>query len=41
MFYKYDSNLYKYVKIIPENIFELLDFIVLSYLIITDGNINF
>jgi LAGLIDADG DNA endonuclease family len=40
MFYKYDSNLDKYVKIVPENILEFLDPIVLSYLIMTDGNFD-
>lgn len=40
MFYKYDSNLHKYIKIVPENILEFLDPIVLSYLIMTDGNFD-
>lgn len=40
MFYKYDLNLHKYVKIVPENILEFLDPIVLAYLIMTDGNFN-
>jgi hypothetical protein len=40
MFYKYNSDLLKYVKIVPINILELLDPIVLSYLIMTDGNFD-
>ena len=40
MFYKYNSDLHKYVKIVPENILEFLDPIALSYLIMTDGNFD-
>ena len=40
MFYKYDSNFHKNIKIIPENVLEFLDPIVLSYLIMTDGNFD-
>jgi hypothetical protein len=40
MFYKFDSDLLKYVKIIPENIESLMDPIVLSYLIMSDGNFD-
>jgi LAGLIDADG DNA endonuclease family len=40
IFYKFDTNLNKYVKIIPENIIELLDSIVLAYLLMSDGNFD-
>lgn len=40
MFYSYDSNLNKFVEIIPTNIIEFLDPIVLAYLIMTDGNFD-
>jgi hypothetical protein len=40
MFYKYDISLQKFVKIIPKNILEFLNPIVLSYLIMTDGNFD-
>jgi hypothetical protein len=40
MFYVINSLYNKYEKIIPENIYELLDPIVLAYLIMGDGNFN-
>jgi len=40
MFYKYDISLQKFVKFVPENILEFLNPIVLSYLIMTDGNFD-
>ena len=40
MFYNFNSDSNKYVKIIPVNVLELLDPIVLSYLIMTDGNFD-
>jgi LAGLIDADG DNA endonuclease family protein len=40
MFYIFNSELNKFIKIIPVNILELLDPIVLSYLIMTDGNFD-
>ena len=38
MFYKLDLNSGKYIKILPENIKDLIDPIVLAYLIQGDGN---
>jgi LAGLIDADG DNA endonuclease family protein len=38
MFYIFNQDLNKHVKIIPQNIIELLDPVVLAYLIQTDGN---
>jgi hypothetical protein len=40
MFYVFNSDFNKFVKIIPENILELIDPIALSYLIMTDGNFD-
>jgi hypothetical protein len=40
IFYKFDLCLKKNFKIIPENIFNLLDPIVLAYLIMSDGNFD-
>lgn len=40
MFYRYNKDLNKFVKIIPENIIEFMDPIVLAYLIMTDGNFD-
>lgn len=40
MFYIFNSDSNKYVKIIPVNVLELYDPIVLSYLIMTDGNFD-
>lgn len=40
MFYSFNIEKNKYVKIIPENIFDLLDPVVLAYLIMTDGNFD-
>jgi LAGLIDADG DNA endonuclease family len=40
MFYKLDVNTGKYFKIVPENIKELMDPIVLAYLIMGDGNFD-
>ena len=44
MFYRIQSQLgqdsNKYVKIIPKNIDELMNSIVLAYLIMTDGNFD-
>jgi LAGLIDADG DNA endonuclease family len=40
MFYIFNTKTGKYQKIIPKNISELLDPIVLSYLIQTDGNFD-
>jgi len=40
MFYKFNSDTQKYIKIIPENIIDLVDPIVLAYLIMTDGNFD-
>ena len=38
MFYKYDSNLNKYVKILPSNIKNLISPVALAHLIMGDGN---
>lgn len=40
MFYKFDSNLNKTIKRIPDNIVDLLNPIVLAYLIMSDGNFD-
>lgn len=40
LFYEFNEDLNKYVKIIPKNIFEHMDAIVLAYLIMTDGNFD-
>jgi hypothetical protein len=40
MFYKFNSETQKYIKIVPENIINLVDPIVLAYLIMTDGNFD-
>ena len=40
MFYIFNQDLNKHVKIIPQNIIELLDPVVLAYLIQTDGNFD-
>ena len=40
MFYKYNTEKDKYVKIIPKNISDLLNPVVLAYLIMTDGNFD-
>ena len=38
MFYEYNENLNKFIKVIPKNIIDNLNPIVLAYLIMTDGN---
>jgi hypothetical protein len=40
MFYEFDKDLNKYKKIIPKNIGELMNPIILAYLIMTDGNFD-
>ena len=40
MFYEYNIEKSKYVKIIPKNISDLLNSVVLAYLIMTDGNFD-
>jgi LAGLIDADG DNA endonuclease family len=40
MFYEFNEDLNKYVKIVPKNIGELMNPIVLAYLIMTDGNFD-
>ncbi|KAF8799284.1 hypothetical protein BYT27DRAFT_7201945 [Phlegmacium glaucopus] len=40
MFYIFNKDLNKHVKIIPQNIIELLDPVVLAFLIQTDGNFD-
>lgn len=40
MFYKWDSEKGKYLKVVPDNISEFMDPIVLAYLIMTDGNFD-
>jgi hypothetical protein len=40
MFYELNKNGNKYIKIVPQNIIEYMDPIVLAYLIMTDGNFN-
>lgn len=40
MFYEFNKDLNKHIKIIPKNILEYMDPVVLSYLIMTDGNFD-
>ena len=40
MFYKFNIEKGKFVKIIPKNISDLLNPVVLAYLIMTDGNFD-
>jgi LAGLIDADG DNA endonuclease family len=40
MFYEFNLDSNKYVKIIPKNIDDLMNSIVLAYLIMTDGNFD-
>lgn len=40
LFYKRDNNLWKYTKIVPKNINELMNSTVLAYLIMSDGNFD-
>lgn len=40
LFYKLDSNTNKYIKIVPKNIIDFMDPIVLAYLIQGDGNFD-
>ena len=40
MFYKLDNNSGKFKKIVPENIHDLMNPIVLAYLIMGDGNFD-
>jgi hypothetical protein len=40
MFYLFNEDLNKYVKIVPKNIGDLMNPIVLAYLIMTDGNFD-
>jgi hypothetical protein len=40
MFYKIDPHTQRFVKIVPENISNLMNPIVLAYLIMTDGNFD-
>ena len=40
MFYKFNEELNKNIKIVPENISDLMDPIVLAYLIMGDGNFD-
>lgn len=40
MFYKFNTEKGKYVKIIPHNILTFLNPVVLAYLIMTDGNFD-
>ena len=40
MFYEFNIEKNKYIKIIPHNISDLLDPVVLAYLIMTDGNFD-
>lgn len=40
LFYKLDAETGKFVKVIPQSISDLLDPIVLAYLIMTDGNFD-
>lgn len=40
MFYEFNEDLNKYIKIIPTNIIEFMNPIVLAYLIMTDGNFD-
>ena len=40
MFYKQNVKTGKYIKIVPVNILDLMDPIVLAYLIMSDGNFD-
>jgi hypothetical protein len=40
MFYELNKNGIKYIKIVPQNIIEYMNPIVLAYLIMTDGNFD-
>jgi LAGLIDADG DNA endonuclease family len=40
MFYKLNIETGKYIKIVPNNIFALLNIIILAYLIMSDGNFD-
>nr|YP_010691081.1 LAGLIDADG endonuclease [Phellinus igniarius]WBU93182.1 LAGLIDADG endonuclease [Phellinus igniarius] len=40
MFYKFNTDKGKFVKIVPHNILDLLNPVVLAYLIMTDGNFD-
>ena len=40
LFYKYNLEQNKYIKIVPRNIGKFMNPIVLAYLIMTDGNFN-
>nr|YP_009693766.1 hypothetical protein [Inonotus obliquus]BBN21292.1 hypothetical protein [Inonotus obliquus] len=40
MFYKFNADKGKFVKIVPQNILNLLNPVVLAYLIMTDGNFD-
>lgn len=40
MFYEFNENSNKFVKIVPKNIGDLMNPIVLAYLIMTDGNFD-
>jgi hypothetical protein len=40
MFYRLNSETKKYTKVVPESIFDLMDPIVLAYLIQGDGNFD-
>ena len=40
LFYEFDSEKGKFVKIVPKNISDLLNSVVLAYLIMTDGNFD-
>jgi hypothetical protein len=40
MFYKFNAEKHKFIKIVPLNINELINPIVLAYLIMTDGNFD-
>ena len=40
LFYQYNNELGKYKKVLPKNIKEIMDPIVLAYLIMTDGNFD-
>jgi hypothetical protein len=40
MFYEANNDAWKYKKIIPHNILDLMNPIVLAYLIMTDGNFD-
>jgi len=40
IFYEANNDLWKYKKIVPHNILDLMDPVVLAYLIMTDGNFD-